>query len=60
VITKNILNNSGVEFIARSAAKETEIRLTKIIDTKVDKSAFEIILSRFDNLEQTIRELKND
>jgi len=53
-ITKNILNNSGVEFIARSAARETEDRMMKVIDRKVDKSAFEILCADIKYIKEKI------
>ena len=43
-ITTQFLDNSGGEFIARSVTKESEERIMKIVDKKVDKTAFDIMM----------------
>jgi len=53
-VQQTYLNNSGVEFTARSVAAEAENRLNKRIDEKADKSQFDLILRELDNMNKKL------
>ena len=56
-VQQTYLNNSGVEFTARSVTAETEARLNKRIDDKADKSEFQLIFRELDNMNKKLDEL---